>query len=66
MDQCVGEQDASELAEALLNPETRNIAQLTISDAKATAELIEILLGPSVPPRREYLLKHEMEANEDE
>lgn len=62
----LGEQDASELAEALLNPETRNVAQLTISDAKATAELIEILLGPSVPPRREYLLKHEMEANEDE
>lgn len=61
----LGEQDPSELAEALLDPITRNIAQLTIEDRKETETLIEVLLGPSVPPRREYLLKHEEEANED-
>lgn len=62
----LGEQDADELAEALLNPETRNIAQITIEDAQEAAKLIEILLGPSVPPRREYLLAHEAEANEND
>ena len=60
----LGEQDSSELAEALINKETRNIAQITVSDFEAARNLIEILLGPSVPPRREYLLKHENEANE--
>ena len=62
----LGEQDPEELAEALLNPETRNVAQLTIKDKTSTSNLIEILLGPSVPPRREYLLAHSEEANEND
>ena len=60
----LGEQDADELAEALLNPETRNIAQLIVSDEKQASVLIETLLGPSVPPRRTYLLQHAEEAND--
>lgn len=62
----LGEQDANELAEALLNPETRNVARLVVEDKVATANLIEILMGNSVPPRRAYLLAHEEEANENE
>lgn len=62
----LGEQDATELAEALLNPETRNVAKLVVEDKTETANLIEILLGPSVPPRREFLLKHEEEANDND
>ena len=62
----LGEQDAEELAEALLNPETRNIAKLVVDNKNETAKLIEILLGPSVPPRREFLLKHSEEANEND
>lgn len=64
LDKYVGEQDAEELALALLNPATRNIAQLTIENKEETAKLIEVLLGPSVPPRREFLLQHEAEARE--
>ena len=60
----LGEQDAEELALAFLNPETRNIAQLIIENKEETAKLIEVLLGPSVPPRREFLLQHEVEARE--
>lgn len=62
----LGEQDATELAEALLNPETRNVAKLVVENKTETANLIEILLGPSVPPRREFLLKHEEEANDND
>lgn len=62
----LGEQDSDELAEALLNPDTRNVFQLVVEDEKETANLIEVLLGPSVPPRREFLLAHEEEANENE
>ena len=60
----LGEQDADELSEALLDPATRNIAQLTVDNEKEAAVLIETLLGPSVPPRRAYLLQHAEEAND--
>lgn len=60
----LGEQDSDELNEALLDPATRNIAQLIVEDEKKTAILIETLLGPSVPPRRAYLLQHAEEAND--
>jgi DNA gyrase subunit B len=60
----LGEQDSDELAEALLNPKTRNVAKLVVENRTSTANLIEMLLGPSVPPRREYLLKHSEEAND--
>ena len=62
----LGEQDADELHEALLNPETRNVEQLVIEDKAATEDLIECLMGPSVPPRRAYLLKHSEEANDND
>lgn len=60
----LGEQDAEELEESLLNPKTRNVAQLQVGNKKETEDLIECLLGPSVPPRRTYLLKHSEEAND--
>lgn len=62
----LGEQDADELAEALLNESTRNIAQITVEDEQYAARMIDILLGPSVPPRRAFLLAHEEEAVENE
>ena len=62
----LGEQDAEELYEALLNPETRNVEQLVIEDRTATEDLIECLMGPSVPPRRAYLLKHSEEVNNND
>lgn len=60
----LGEQDADELAECLLTPETRNIKKLVVQDYKEAAKLIETLMGPSVPPRRAWLLEHSEEAND--
>ena len=62
----LGEQDSDELYETLLNPETRNVAQIVVEDKEKAAKLIDILLGESVPPRREFLLAHEEEANESD
>jgi len=42
------------------------VAQLVVADKNETAKLIEVLMGPSVPPRRAYLLAHEEEANVNE
>lgn len=59
----LGEQDADELEECLLNPKTRNVAQITVSDIKKTEVLFDTLMGPVVAPRRAYLLAHAEEAN---
>ena len=61
----LGEQDAEELEQCLLNEKTRNVQQLVVEDFRKTDDLLEILMGQSVPPRREYLLKHGEEANVD-
>lgn len=62
----LGEQDSSELADALVNEETRNIAQIIVSNEFEAKQMIEMLLGTSVPPRRAFLLQHESEANESD
>ena len=60
-----GEQDADELGPCILDPDTRNVAQVTVEDAKKADELFEILMGTSVPPRREWLLAHSEEASDN-
>ena len=60
----LGEQSPDELAYCLLETATRNVQQITVNDSKQTENLLEILLGPSVPPRRDYILKHSEEAND--
>ena len=62
----LGEQDSEELADALINPNTRNIAKITVSNEIEAKQMIEMLLGTSVPPRRRFLLQHEGEANESD
>lgn len=59
----LGEQDAQELEECLLNPETRNVVQIVVEDVNKADRLFDILMGTSVPPRREYILKYSEDAN---
>ena len=58
----LGEQDAEELEECLLNPDTRNIKQIYVEDKNKAYNLLEILMGTSVPPRRDYILKYAEDA----
>ena len=58
----LGEQDADELEECLLNPKTRNVKQIMVEDKEKAHRLFEILMGPSVPPRRDYVLKYAEDA----
>ena len=60
----LGEQDANELGESILNPETRNLNQIIVEDKSKADELFNILMGTSVPLRREYLLAHSEEAED--
>lgn len=59
----LGEQDANELAYCLLEPETRNMKLLTVSDMKKTADMFNDLYGKKVEPRVKFLEQHLEEAN---
>lgn len=58
----LGEQDPEELGQCLLEPETRNVQQITVSDYNTTEKLFDVFMGTSVPPRRAYILEHSEEA----
>lgn len=52
----LGEMDAEELWETTMDPATRTIKRITMSDAEAAEEMLELLMGSDVPNRRQYLI----------
>ena len=58
----LGEMDADELEENLLNPETRVLKQITIKDKPSTDILFDHLMGNTVIPRKKYIEEHSHEA----
>ena len=62
---CVGEQNSEELAYCLLDPETRNIVQLTVNNIQETNDMFNDLYGKNVEPRVKFLLEHSEEAHID-
>lgn len=54
--------DAHELEQTLLNPNTRNIAQITVSDKNKSNDVIKIFMGKETNERKEYIAKHSEEA----
>lgn len=58
----LGEQDPEELGQCLLEPETRNVQQIIVSDYSETSKLFDVFMGTAVPPRRAYILEHSEEA----
>lgn len=65
MELYVGEQDADELGPCILDPLTRNVAQVTVEDVEEANRLFDILMGTNVPIRREWLLQHSEEASDN-
>ena len=61
----LGEQDSSELGPSILDPETRNVAQIVVNNIEEANDLFDTLMGTHVPPRREWLLIHSEEADEN-
>lgn len=60
----VGEQDASELKECLLEPSTRNVQQIIVDDYNKADELFNIFMGSAVEQRRDWILTHSDQAND--
>lgn len=53
----LGEMDANQLWETTLNPETRILAQITISDTVEADEITTTLMSSNVPPRKNFILE---------
>ena len=53
----LGEMDASQLWETTLDPETRILAQVTISDTVEADEITTTLMSSNVPPRRAFIME---------
>lgn len=53
----LGEMDAHQLWETTLDPETRILAQVSISDTIEADEITTTLMSSNVPPRREFIME---------
>lgn len=61
----LGEQDPDELATCLLNPSTRRIEQIIVSNATDAENLFDTLMGTNVAARRDWLLAHAEETPDE-
>ena len=61
----LGEMDAEQLWETTLDPESRILAQVTISDTVEADEITTTLMSSNVPPRREFIMEEARYARVD-
>lgn len=57
--------DAEEIAETVMNPETRTLKQITMEDAIEVAKMFMNLMGESVTPRKKFIEDNAWRANID-
>jgi len=53
----LGEMNPEQLAETVLNPETRSLVQISVDDAEQAAKTIDALFGKEVEGRKKFLFK---------
>ena len=61
----LGEMDDKQLWETTLDPDSRILAQISISDTVESDEVTDILMGSNVPPRRQFIMEEAKSANVD-
>ena len=61
----LGEMDASQLWETTLDPESRLLAQINISDGVDADDITTTLMSSNVPPRRQFIMEEAQYANLD-
>jgi DNA gyrase subunit B len=52
----LGEMDADELWDTTMNPATRAVRRITLDDAEAAEQVLELLMGEKVEPRKNWLI----------
>ncbi len=61
----LGEMNAEQLWETTMNPERRTLLKVTSEDAAEADRTFDMLMGPSVPPRRKFIQTHAKSATLD-
>ena len=61
----LGEMDADELAETVMDPNTRTLKQITMEDAASVAQTFMSLMGESVTPRKKFIEENYWRADID-
>ena len=65
LEQHVGEMDPPEMAETVMNPNTRTLKQIHMDDVSEVAKTFMELMGESVEPRRKFITENAWRANID-
>ena len=61
----LGEMDADELWETTMNPATRAVRRITLHDAETAEQVLELLMGEKVEPRRNWLIESAGRVDQD-
>lgn len=61
----LGEMDPDEMAETVMNPETRTLKLITMEDAEVVAKTFMSLMGEAVDPRKKFISENSWRANID-
>jgi DNA gyrase subunit B len=54
----LGEMNPEQLWETTMNPQRRTVLQVSVEDAVKASEIIEMLMGEEVPPRKRFIQTH--------
>jgi DNA gyrase subunit B len=57
----LGEMNAEELRETMLDPANRTLVKVLMQDAGAADDMFRVLMGDKVEPRRDFIEKHALE-----
>lgn len=61
----LGEMNAEQLGDTTLNPETRKLARVVVSDDAETSRIYAVLMGHDIDARREYIVQNALTITED-
>ena len=61
----LGEMDPEQLWETTLNPETRRLRRIEISNPSYSSDITDVLMGTDVPPRKAFIYEHARDAELD-